>query len=377
MNRKAKIGVWAAVIAAVVVAFIVTGAKRVRKQEVKSIESVQLAEGVPVDVVQARAIPLESWREFVGVAEGYEQIDLVAPFRTRVSAVHVSVGSEVKPGTVLVSLDPYDPAWAGMNLETARTAYETARQDSTRVAELFKAGAVSQQDMDHVRASTEAARAQYTTSRRAVELDTPIAGVVTSLTVKAGDYAAADQTLATVASYGRIRVPLEMSEADRALVAVGQPVRVRYGGAVGDGVNPGGRTLQGEVVKVALSTDPTTRLFDVEVLIDNPDRMLKPGTLATPEILVARSETSPVIPPDAVVSSNGADYVYVVDDSSGTPLARKRPITAGIANGTLAAIAEGLVPGDVVVVWGQNNLEDGAKVKVHKDLTVQTYGSER
>lgn len=372
MSRGAKIGIWVVVGVALVAVFAVTGAKRVKKEEVKSIQSVQRAEGIPVDIVKARVVPLEDWCKFVGVAEGYEQVNLLAPFRTRVSKVHVGLGQEVGPGRVVISLDPYDPAWAGMNLKTAEASYQSARQDSIRVEELFKTGAVSEQDLDHTRAATAAARAQYTTSRRAVELDTPISGVVTALNVKAGDYAASEQTLATVASYRRIRVQLELSESDRALVAVGNQVRCAPGGRASSG-----QFLAGEVVRAALSADPTTRLFAVEIVIENPDRMLMPGTLVTPEILVGRSADKPVIPADAIVSTDGEQYVYVVDESGGTLSARQRPVSRGMANGSMAAIADGVSEGDAVVVWGQNNLEDGATVKVHADLTARTYGSGR
>jgi RND family efflux transporter MFP subunit len=367
MKRRGKIGAWVAVIAAVVVLFVVTGARRAQREEVKSIESVQKAEGVPIDVVKAQVVPLENWRKFAGVAEGYEQIDLVAPFRTRVSRVHVALGQEVRPGKVLISLDPYDPAWAGMNLQTAQAGYETARQDSLRAEELFKTGAVSQQDLDHVRAATDGARAHYTTARRAVELDTPIAGAVTALNVKAGDYAASEQTLVTVASYSRIRIPLELSETDRALVEVGQPARLRQG----DGV------LEGQVIKVALSTDPATRLFAVEVVMENAEHLLRPGTLVAPEILVGHSEDKPVVPADAIVKSNGDEHVFVVEESGASQVARRRAVVLAIGNGTMAAIAGGVAPGDVVVVWGQSNLEDGEKVKVHEDLTATTYRTNR
>lgn len=383
MNRRAKIGVWVVVIAALVLVFAVTGAKRMKKAEVKSIESVQKSEGIPVDVVKAQVVPLEDWRSFVGVAEGTEQVDLQAPFRTRVNKVHVALGEDVKPGTVIISLDPYDPAWVGMNLESATAAYETARQDSIRTEELFKTGAVSQQDLDHVRAATDVARAHYITSRRAVELDTPIAGVVTALSVRAGDYASSDQTLATVASYSRIRVPLDLSESDRSLVRVGQPVRLKYadggmaqagsGGSAGEEA-PVEHLLAGTVTRVALSGDAATRLFAVEVTIDNPDHAVRPGSLVSPEIMVAQTKGEPVIPLSAISKSGGQEFVYAVMDSGGSQVARRVAVVQGLADATMAAIVSGLAPGRVVVVWGQNNLEDGVKVKVHQDLSNTTYG---
>ncbi|MDD1744028.1 MAG: efflux RND transporter periplasmic adaptor subunit, partial [Methanomassiliicoccales archaeon] len=199
--------------------------------------------------------------------------------------------------------------------------------------------------------------------RRAVELDTPISGVVTALNVNAGDYAASEQTLATVASYGRIRIPLEVSETDRGLVQVGQPVRLRYGE----------RQLEGQVVKVALSGDPSSRLFAIEVVIENGERLVKPGALVTPESLVARTDAKPVVPPDAIIKSDGEEHVFVVDQSGTASVAKLRQVVRGIDSGSMTAIDQGITPGDVVVVWGQSNLEDGVRVKIHEDLTAGTY----
>ncbi len=394
MKRGAKISIWVVIFAAIAVLFVVTGARRLQKEDVKSIDSMQKAEGIPVDVVRAEVRPLEDWRQFVGVAEGHEQVNLVAPFRTRVSNVHVVPGQEIDAGKVLISLDPYDPAWIAMNLNTAQTQYETARQDSLRIEELFKTGAVSRQDLDHSRAATDAARAHYLTARRAVELDTPIRGVVTALNVKAGDYAASEQTLATIASYDRIRIPLEISETERQRIEVGQPARLRLrdrsagtGGGPRVGVadssgqaGPAGEAdlvLQGRVVKAAISADPSTRLFAVEVVVENLGHLLKPGTLVTPEILLARSDDRPVVPPIALVQSDGREHVFVVDQSGGGAVARLRNVVRGIENGRVVAVAEGISAGDVVVVWGQNNLDDGAKIKIHADLTAETYGRDR
>jgi membrane fusion protein (multidrug efflux system) len=137
------------------------------------------------------------------------------------------------------------------------------------------------------------------------------------------------------------------------------------------------RFLTGEVVRAALSADPATRLFAVEVVIDNPDRSLMPGTLVTPEILVGTSADKPVIPTSALVATDGEQYVYVVDEAGDTGLASERPVALGMSAGPMAAVAEGLSDGETVVVWGQNNLEDSTRVKIHANLTAQTYGSGR
>jgi membrane fusion protein (multidrug efflux system) len=387
MSRGAKAGIWILILVIIIAMFAITALRRLEREEIQSIEDIQKAEGIPVDVVQVKVVRVEDWREFSGVAEGYEQVDLVAPFRTRVQAVYVKVGDVVPRGKVLVSLDPYDPARFAMNLRTARTQYETAKQDSLRMEALFAGGAVSQQALDHVRASTEAARAQYLTARRAVELDTPISGVVTSVTVEDGDYAVGEKTVVTVSSYERIRITLELSETDRSLVRKGQSVRLflderkRITRDCADGETTGmepradNSVLTGEVVKVALSADPATRLFSVEIVVENPDHLLQPGTLVAPEILVAATDDLPVVPPNALLKHDGKELMYIIDETGAFPVARVREVTRGVENGLLLAVKSGLSVGERVVIVGQNKLEDGVKVKIHSDKTSEYYGS--
>ena len=374
MSRGARIGIWIAIGAAIAVLFAITAARRLEKKETQSIQAIQQAEGIPVDVVEARVIPVEDWRVFTGAAEGFDQTDLVADFRTRVSAVHVQTGDVVPRGKVIVSLDRFDPGRAEMNMETTRSAYETARIDSGRMEELFRAGAISKQQLDHTRSACDAARVAWISARRAVELDTPIAGVVTAIHMEPGEYAAAGQVLATISSYDRIRIPLELSESERALVEKGRPVRLFLKGSA-----DGGREtrLDGEVVKAAISADPRTRLYRVEVEIRNPDHLLKPGALVSPEILVDSSKDLPVVPAIALLRHDHAARLFVLAGTGEDPRAELRDVRLGASNGDLVAIAEGLRPGERVVVAGQTKLGDGVKAAIHADRTEAYLGAER
>jgi RND family efflux transporter MFP subunit len=372
MRKRTKVLLWIVIFAVVVAVFAATAIRRLRPEEVQSIESVQQAEGIPVDYIESRAMTVNDWREFVGVAEGLEQVDLVSDYRTRVNSVHARVGDEVRRGKVVVSLDRYDPARIVINLETAQINYETAKRDSLRMEELFKSGAISQQQLDHVRAQTDAANAAYQTALRAVDLDTPFSGVLTALYVEGGDYTDAGQVVATVASYDEIRIPLEVSSSERALIEVGQPVRLRMETVPKELSSP---LLLGEVVKAALSADSETRLYQVEVIVDNPEHVLKPGSLVTPEILVASTEGKPVVPRAALIRKNGSDHVYTISKSNNESRAVLRAVSAGMTDGSLLAIERGLNPGEWVVVRGQSKLEEGIKVKLHADLTSEYFAA--
>ena len=199
MNRGAKIFLWILGLAIVVVIFGWQASQRLQKDEVLSIEDVQAEQGIPVDVVRARVRDLEDWRRFTGVAKGWEQVDLHADFRTRVEAVHVKLGQEVSAGSVLVSLDPDDPGRAMLNRESAEAQYGIMRADSLRLEALYAQGAVSRQQLDFIRAQTTAARVAWRSALRSVEMDTPIAGIVTALRAEPDQYV--EDLVATVSNF--------------------------------------------------------------------------------------------------------------------------------------------------------------------------------
>jgi RND family efflux transporter MFP subunit len=368
MKRGMKIGLWTLVLIVVVAAFAFTAARRLKHEAVASIESIQATAGVPVDVVSARIAPIEDWREFVGVAEGWAQATLTADLPTRVMEVFARVGESVPRGAVLVALDPFDPSRLAMNLEATRAAYAAARTDSQRIEALFAQGAVSRQTLDHTRAGCDAARAQFLTAERAVRKDTPVAGVVTAVLVEPGDLVEAGQALVTVAAVDSIRVPLELSDDERTLVRLAQPARLRL---------PDGRLLAGRVARAAFSADAESRLFAVDLILANPGLALRPGTLVTPEILVAEERGLPLVPDTAVMHDDGQTYLYVLDDTDGELRARRREVSIGISASDRVAVAAGLAPGERVVVAGQNRLNGGVRVKIHADLTDTALPGER
>ncbi len=364
MSRGAKIILWILILALVVVVFVWQGRQRLQKTEVLSIEAVQEDEGIPVDVVVSRVQALEDWRRFTGEAEGWEQVDLISDFRTRVVAVHGRVGDEVSADKLIVSLDPSDPMRVSMNRDAAEAQYMSARADSARIEALFAQGAVSQQQLEQVRTMTTSARVVWEGASKAVDLRTPVAGVITALNVEADRYAESGAVVATVASLDRMRVRIALSEGERSVLREGQPARI---------VMSDGTALGGKVHKLALSANAETRLYDTELLIENPDHSLRPGTLVGVEVLVDADGELPLLPSSSLIRRDGQFFCFAVNGDA----AQLREIVPGIQVDRLLAVSSGIEAGQQVVVAGQNKLEDGVKVSVQQDLSDHYFGGER
>jgi multidrug efflux system membrane fusion protein len=129
-----------------------------------------------------------------------------------------------------------------------------------------------------------------------------------------------------------------------------------------------GRDFEGRISRIAPVADPKSRVFEVEVTIANPDGELKPGMIAALK-LNEKSAAPPVavLPLNAVVRSPGHAgrfAVFVVDQKSGTPVARLREVELGEFLGNQIPIRSGLADGDQVVVQGATLVSDGEAVQV-------------
>jgi len=56
--------------------------------------------------------------------------------------------------------------------------------------------------------------------------------------------------------------------------------------------------------------------------------------------------------------SDGSSRAYVFEEG----LARRREVVTGIVNADRVEVVSGLAPGDLLIVKGQRDLEDGQKV---------------
>jgi membrane fusion protein (multidrug efflux system) len=119
------------------------------------------------------------------------------------------------------------------------------------------------------------------------------------------------------------------------------------------------RVFEGRVSRVSPAVDTATRTFTVEVLVENPDRALKPGSFATAEIEVER-ETAMLLPESAIVTFAGVHKVVLVRGGK----AQEQRVELGERTDGMAEIREGVSLDDIVVVDPPPTLTTGTPVSV-------------
>jgi len=304
--------------------------------------------------VAVRTAPVEQspfvlQETFAGTLKGDRQTVLVAKLQSTVTGVSVSVGAHVKQGDRLIDLDR-----GGVQSQYRQTeaVFRDAETQLGKIESLFAAGAVSKRELETAQTAFDVARANFEAARQAVEIESPITGIVTDLYVRTGDEVAPGKALAEVANVGALRLTLDVPSSQIGELSTGQLARVC---APGDTT----RCMEGKIYSIADAADRNTRTFEVECRFADPLPGLAPGTFVSADVTLRTLPSALSIPDDALIYRGGAAYTYAVEADT-TQLV---PVEVLARDGGRTAVAGALKVGQRVVVAGQKNLTPGARVR--------------
>ena len=116
----------------------------------------------------------------------------------------------------------------------------------------------------------------------------------------------------------------------------------------------------GTLVFVDSQVDATTGQVRLKAEFDNAARSLWPGEFVTARVRVKTIKDATVIPAKAVQRAQNGTYVFRVraDDT-----VEVQPVTVAPADEATAIVAQGLAPGERIVVEGQYRLQAGSRIE--------------
>ena len=288
-------------------------------------------------------------------------------------------GAQVKAGELLFVIDqrPYLSALtqAKANLAQAQANLVNSRQTLERVKPLLQDQAISQQDVDAAvakagadTANTDALKAQVNTAEVNLgysEIRAPRDGIIGKALVRPGAVVKeADTLMTTLYSIDPMYVATTLSETQVL------DLTKRYGAlSVNNRQIPPFHLVLANGTEypqrarlnfVAPAIDRTTDTLEVRVAVPNPEGLLRAGQfvrLLLPHELPA---TSIRVPQRAVQELQGTRSVMVVGADN---KAEQRQVVATTRIGNDWIIAEGLQPGERVIVDGAAKARPGMEVK--------------
>jgi multidrug efflux system membrane fusion protein len=282
----------------------------------------------------------------------------------------IDQGDVVKKGAVVASLRSADfrvkVQQAKAQLAQARLAEAQARRDLERVKELSASGSVAKSVLEAADTQAEATRAQVQAAAAAVEeaslalqdstLRAPLDATVLKRLVEVGSLVGPGSPGFVLADTSSMKVVFGVPDVMLSRVQLGASIEVTL-----DAVSRLPR--QGHVGRVAPAADPTSRLFDVEVLLPNPDGTLRAGMIASLRAVEAPTASVLAVPMSALVRPPGKSEGFAVFVADGEAL-RVRPVQPGEFCGRTVEILSGIALGDRVVVEGAASSFDGERIAI-------------
>jgi RND family efflux transporter MFP subunit len=306
---------------------------------------------VSVQVAQVARQDLAVTKSYTGTLEGEAQANIVAKISERIVGIQAGVGQAVQKGQRVLLLDK---SGTTSQYYQAEAAFKNAEKNLERMKTLLAEGAISQQLLDGTQTAYDVAKANFDAARSAVELVSPISGVITALNVNLGDLSQPGAVLATVAHINRMKVIFNINETDVRHLAPGQTVEIYTEATAAS-------RIQGQVVQISKSADVRSRSFEIKALFPNTaDQWYRPGMFCKVAIALSPRTQTLVIPVAAVLSDGVDSQVFkVVSDR-----AYQQPIKTGISDGQRIEILQGLQEQDRVVTIGATSLRDSSLVKI-------------
>ena len=336
---------------------------------------------VPVEVMSVELGEVVQSLDYNGDIKAELEVKVFSKIPDRIEKLFVDAGDEVKKGAPVAKILATTIEQATLQVEAglvaAKAQEANLRMEFERAQRLKNENAMSEQQFDAVKTQYEAVKAQLDQAEAALKsaksqlgdatVTAPISGIVGNRYYEEGDMANPAMPIVTIVQMDRVKITFSATEEDLGRLAVGQKTNIAV-------KTYQDKKFSGKVVKISPVLDPLTRMAEVEVLIDNPKRLLKPGMYAQVEVITGTIEDVIVVPRHVVIENttmekiDGVDqviknyYVFVVDSAK----AHQKKLDVRYANHKSLAIDSGISIGDKLVIAGQNNLRDGMAVSVAK-----------
>lgn len=330
------------------------------------------------------------------------QVDIAAKYTGKITQVSVELGQEVFKGQDLIVQDDSDitillaqnkaslrqaqadavdsNASFEASYQKAQADYQHSVTNFQRYKTLYEQGAISKESLDNAEQQMNAARAPLDTwskqissgnpatvlAKRAASekaqsvvdalenqkndlvLRAPRAGIIGFRQAEVGNIAQAGQKLLSIIDNSNIFVDCSVSEQDVGQIPLGSPVNVT--------VDSLGKSYSGKIIYSSPSMDAKTQTFTMRIALDSLDASIKSGMFARTTITMLLRPQTLFIPKEAIVSSNGVEKIFIVDENGQVT---ERVATLGLRNDKEVEILSGVSSGEQVAITNLARLKTG------------------
>lgn len=301
----------------------------------------------PVETETLKTTDWDTWRSYYGQAKSVHTQNITTYEREIVRTVNVDIGSPVKAGQTVITLQV---AARGAQVQSGKTAYDEAVLNYNRLKQLHAKGGISKSEVDAAYSrmrTAEAALKSTQSSLQRTSLKASINGIVSARNVEPGEVAEAGAVLLSIVDPKQMEAELMVSKKDIMKINENTTVEIRVDG----------QTYNGWVKRRSPEAQKGSGLYPVIVGLPENSGIL-PGTYVEGRFKVSSQQNVVVIPSNVVIYRGNKQSVYIADGNR----AKLTVITTGEGREGKVVVTSGLKPGDSLIVSGNRVLYDGVGI---------------
>ena len=309
----------------------------------------------------------------IGTANPYRKSIVSSQIEGRVRTFPVFQGTYVQAGkSVIATLEKnsleIDLRVKKAELEKAKQDLLSNKRDLKRGKDLLKRLIIDRVNFDRIHTKYQKSIFEINRVRALIELisdrlakttiRSPLTGFVTHKWSEIGEWVQKGGKLVEVVELSKIIVRSPISEKQIHTIQKGDKVRVSF-----DALN--GRIFYGKVRSIIPFADLKSRTFPVEFILKNTkDFDIKAGMFSRVTIEYGSKKDAILIPKDSVIIKRRGMSVFVLGDNQKVKELLFNPIRSV---DSFIEVPKGiLVPGNKVVIQGNENLRNGMLVRIRE-----------
>lgn len=330
---------------------------------------------VPVVVATAHRGDLPVYFKGLGNVTAFNTVTVRSRVDGQIVKINFTEGQYVKQGDSLIEIDPR-PFQVQLEQAEGQLAKDQAQLkdvqiDFERYKQLLKEGVIPQQQVDTQQAQVgqyegaiKADQAQIDNAKLQLayaHITAPISGRVGLRLVDIGNIVHATDTngLLVITQLQPISVifTLPQDQLPQVLARMHSERPLEVEAYDRDDTQ---RIASGKLLTIDNQIDTTTGTYKLKAVFDNSKNELFPNQFVNVHLLIETKKNVVLVPATAVLRGPKGTYVFAVGNANKVKV---KSITVADTTGSTSGIASGLADGDVVVIDGQDKLQDGSQVE--------------
>jgi membrane fusion protein, heavy metal efflux system len=316
------------------------------------------AKGIQTITVKSSAVP--DYLELPAhiEADPTRVVHVFPPAGGRIVEMKVRPSDHVEKGQLLALLESNDLSRAVADYHKAKVDAEVKQLALTRAQDLLAHHAIAEKDYQQAQGDAKIAQAEMEATAQLIRVFgmdpdhastelrvvAPRSGVILDIGASTGEYSKsldAPQPLCTIADISTVWALGDIYERDFAALKMGAEAQVTLDAYPN-------QHWEGRVGVLYDVVDPATRTLHLRVVLENPDRRIKPAMFGSIRVLRS-SSTGILVPTSAVIREGNEAHVFV---SKGNGRFERRAVKLGRALDRSIEILSGVNQGDSIVSEG-------------------------